>query len=484
MNSCRRLVSRSVSVSSLFFLLFVLGAVATNATEKYVSPDGSGSTCSADSPCAISQIGVAAMPGDTWVLKNGVYNGSGSILFINGINGSDNSRIRVTAQNPGGAVLQGDGTEGHVLRVLNASYWDFDNLVVRNRDNPNNTGPNASIIGVYNANSITLRKMVATDNNTYGNNDAVLLQGTNILFEDSDILRSHRNFLACFSDGSSNIVIRRVYAGQPVADHSNSGPADGFVFYSCRDSLNENSIAEGLHGYGFAGWGNNNAVRGAIAINNDGGLFNGTASSTADQGENFTLTDYVGVANNGTCTYLRPAGSYLVDGVTCIGDQVVADNNITNGSSSFGVTIRNAMVKDVSNSGFYLSQSNGSFATNEIEYSHAWNTGGINGGWTVSNTPPSPGDVDPAIGSCIVYIPDGSAFKRNGKGGADVGANIIYAYHDGVLTSNKLWNSSTGEMNYGPPVVNGVNDPSTGLVRQTLGSRLNITTPGCLPAGY
>jgi len=428
---------------------------------------------------------VAATPGDTWALKNGIYTGSGSVLLINGINGTSTSRIRVTAENPGSAILQGDGTAGHVLRLINASYWDFDNLVVRNRDNSSNTLSNASVIGTFNASNVTFRKMVATDNNTYGNNDAVLLQGTNILFEDSDILRSHRNFLACYPATSSNITIRRAYVGQPVADHSNSGPGDGFVFYSCRDSANENSIAEGLHGYGFTGWGDNNAIRGAIALNNGGGLFNGTASSTADQGRNFTLTGYLGITNNGTCAYFRPAGTYVIDGVTCIGNSVAADNSIINGISSFNVTIRNAMVKDTSNSGFYLGQSNGSFTTKLLEYSQAWNTSGINGGWTMSNTPTSPpGDVNPAIGSCVVYVPSTGAFKGNGKGGADVGANVIYAYQDGILTSSKLWNSSTGKINYGPPVVNGVNDSSTGLVRDTLGSRLNITASGCLPAGY
>jgi len=271
-----------------------------------------------------------------------------------------------------------------------------------------------------------------------------------------------------------------------VANHCSPvcGPGDGFVFYDCHDSVNENSVAEGLQGYGFTGWGNNNTVRGGIALHNDGGLFNGTASSTSSQGLNFSLSNFIGVSNNGTCIYLRPQGA-VVDGVTCLANSVAADNSIMNGISSFNLTIRNAMVKDTSNSGFYLGQSNGSFTTKLIEYSQAWNTAGINGGWTLSNTPMSPpGDVNPAIGSCVVYVPSTGAFKGKGKGGADVGANVIYAYQDGILTSSKLWNSSTGKMNYGPPVVNGVNDSSTGLVRDTLASRLNITASGCLPAGY
>jgi hypothetical protein len=122
---------------------FTINTVTSGTTGagnlKYVSPNGSGTTCSSASPCAISRIGVAAIPGDTWVLKNGTYTGSGSILFINGVNGTSTNHIRVTAENPGGATLQGDGTAGYVLRITNASYWQFDNLVVRNRDNPGNT---------------------------------------------------------------------------------------------------------------------------------------------------------------------------------------------------------------------------------------------------------------------------------------------------------------------------------------------------------
>jgi hypothetical protein len=259
------------------------------------------------------------------------------------------------------------------------------------------------------------------------------------------------------------------------------GPGDGFVYYACHDSVNENSIAEGLEGYGFTGWGDNNTVRGGIAIANNGGLFNGTSSATSSQGLNFTLSNFVGINNNGTCIYLRPS-SAVVDGVTCLGNQVIADNSITNGLSSFNVTLRNALVQNTSgNSGFYLGQDNGPFTTSLIEYSQAWNTGGFNGGWTLPNPPQN---VNPNIGSCIVYVPSTAAFKGKGKAGADIGGNIIYAYQDGTLSSNKLWNSSTGKMNYGPVVVPGINDSSTGLVRDTAGSRLNVATAGCLPAGY
>src|SRR5947199_1201589 len=423
-----------LSKTTAFTLSVATVSPITTASWKYVSPNGSGTTCSSASPCAISRIAIAAAPGDTWALKNGTYSGSGSVLLLDsnyGVqNGTQQNHIRVMAENPGSAILQGDGSAGHVLRVANLSWWDFDNLVVRNRDNPGYTGSQASIIGTSNVSNITFKKIVATDVNTYGNNDAVLLQGTNILIEDSDILRSHRNFIACYPSPTSQVTIRRVYVGQPVANHCSPvcGPGDGFVFYDCHDSVNENSVAEGLQGYGFTGWGNNNTVRGGIALYNDGGLFNGTASSTGSQGLNFTLSNFIGVSNNGTCIYLRPQ-SAVVDGVTCLANSVAADNSIMNGISSFNLTIRNAMVKDTSNSGFYLGQSNGSFTTKLLEYNQVWNTAGINGGWTMSNTPTSPpGDVNPAIGSCVVYVPSTAASRGKGKAGADVGGNIIYAY--------------------------------------------------------
>ncbi len=309
----------------------------------------------------------------------------------------------MTAETPGTATLQGDGNSGHVLRVINSNFWDFDNLVVRNRDNPANTGSNASIIGTFNSNNLTFKKMIAADANTYGNNDGVLLQGTNILFEDSDILRSARNFLACYPNSTSAVTIRRVYMSQPLADHSNSGPGDGYVFYSCYNSANENSIAEGLLGYGFTGWGDNNRVAGIIALDNNGGVFNGTASSTTDQGTNFNLNGLVGIRNAGTCLYVRATGVYVLDDIFCVGNSIT-----TEGTGTIKLT-------------------------NNI-----------------------------TVPSANCYLKNSTLYTPGGA---------------------KLWNSSTGKMNYGPVVVQGVNDPSTGKVRDTVGQRLNVI-PSCLPAGY
>ena len=66
--------------------------------------------------------------------------------------------------------------------------------------------------------------------------------------------------------------------------------------------------------------------------------------------------------------------------------------------------------------------------------------------------------------------------------GADIGANILYRYQNGVLTGERLWDASAGSFPCGA-VVTGVNDGSTRCTN--VHDRLNVNTNGCpFPAGY
>ena len=84
--------------------------------------------------------------------------------------------------------------------------------------------------------------------------------------------------------------------------------------------------------------------------------------------------------------------------------------------------------------------------------------------------------VDPQMGSCKLWLPDNSPMKGAGVGGADIGANILYAYENGVLTSNKLWNTD-GSFAFSGVIVPGVNDIPGSLF--DIQNRLNINTNGC-----
>jgi hypothetical protein len=67
---------------------------------------------------------------------------------------------------------------------------------------------------------------------------------------------------------------------------------------------------------------------------------------------------------------------------------------------------------------------------------------------------------DPGLGSCKVFIPDGSPMKGMGQNGEDVGANIVCRYENGMLqVGNPLWDPATGQFPCGA-IYHGINDLS------------------------
>ena len=85
--------------------------------------------------------------------------------------------------------------------------------------------------------------------------------------------------------------------------------------------------------------------------------------------------------------------------------------------------------------------------------------------------------VDPQMGSCIVFIPQSSPMKGAGKNGEDIGANILKRYEDGVLTDQTLWDADTGAFPCGA-IVSGLNDVSSSSCFD-VHERLNVNANGC-----
>jgi hypothetical protein len=108
--------------------------------------------------------------------------------------------------------------------------------------------------------------------------------------------------------------------------------------------------------------------------------------------------------------------------------------------------------------------------------------------WAYNNASSSPGlgdghyshvfTSDPKLGACKVFIPSGSGPKGAGAGGADIGANILYRYQDGVLTNTPLWDPATGRFPCGAQVA-GINDVA-GSSCFDVHTRLNVNTNGCM----
>ncbi len=88
-----------------------------------------------------------------------------------------------------------------------------------------------------------------------------------------------------------------------------------------------------------------------------------------------------------------------------------------------------------------------------------------------------------AAGQALVYVPAGSNMKGRGKGGADIGPNILYRYESGTLTAAPLWDPVSGEFPHGA-IVTGLNDVA-GSSLFDVHTRLNLNANGgSLPPGY
>ena len=63
---------------------------------------------------------------------------------------------------------------------------------------------------------------------------------------------------------------------------------------------------------------------------------------------------------------------------------------------------------------------------------------------------------------------------------ADIGANLLYRYVDGVLTEEPLWDPTTGVFPHGAVIEGSPNDPAEHAVTAaTIHEHLNVNTNGC-----
>ncbi len=89
----------------------------------------------------------------------------------------------------------------------------------------------------------------------------------------------------------------------------------------------------------------------------------------------------------------------------------------------------------------------------------------------------APVAIDPALGSCLVYLPASSPLRGMGTGARDIGASILCRYENGLLTATPLWDRGSGAFPCGA-VVAGVNDdPAQSCIG--VHERLAVASPGC-----
>jgi concanavalin A-like lectin/glucanase superfamily protein len=147
------------------------------ATDRYVSPGGSGSTCSSGAPCSVSQCAaVAKSPGDRCLFQNGHYTGDSSMLWVDGTNGTAGNPIIFAAINEGQVFMDGQYTR-NAIHIYNSSWVEVVGF------NACCGGSSSDQVGfpvhLENSNNCTVRRTIAWDADAVAQNSMPLEVSSN-----------------------------------------------------------------------------------------------------------------------------------------------------------------------------------------------------------------------------------------------------------------------------------------------------------------
>ena len=168
----------------------------------------------------------------------------------------------------------------------------------------------------------------------------------------------------------------------------------------------------------------------------------------------------------------RSSKNTQVKNSTVIGGKggLLADVISGTGDGFYSFFSKNALVTQINGSGFIMKNQTDSSQKYPGVYRNAVN-------FSPNKNYFNEKIFDPQLGTCKVFIPNNSPMKRSGESGADIGANVLYRYENGVLTTSPLWNGSTGAFPGGATVA-GTNDiPGSSLF--DVHKRLNVDVNGC-----
>jgi hypothetical protein len=498
---------------TILLALCVQALPALSAT-YYISPTGSdanpGTLAKPWLTFAYAIDPAHATCGDTLLLANGTYGDGTSTgkVSISKLICAVGNELTIRALNQRQAKINDDGSS-YGIHIRNSAYIIIDGLYVRSNDNPNSITTYGRPVEVTHSSNIIIRNNVLLNPNRHANaHSLAILYSQDVLVEDNESYVFHRHCVTGWD--STRVVVRRQYCnprggripGGWTAVGSPPGSGDAvFSMYPCKDCILENSIGDGTTNgmflnemnatFGSGVLMSGSKVLGSICYKCDilNGLFP-NSRKIADLNhtpQNIIIRDVAIVdwSSAGQGIKCQDCVNTVIDHVTILGIGSTG-NGIQAFDSAFGgtpaqnsISITNTIVKGVTGAGLTISGHN-TWSGDEIHSTGnriAFNPA-LPSNWTNAVT------TDPGLGTCKVWVPDGAAVKGAGTGGTDIGANILYRYINGVLTSTPLWDPKTGEFPHGAADLDGTNR----VVGQSLfdiHTRLNVNTGGCsFPKNY
>lgn len=504
---------RSIWLTTLF-VVACLEALPTQAATYYISPSGSdtnpGTSVKPWLTFSYAINPARAHCGDTLVLLDGIYGdgtSTGKINLNNMICTKGNEFI-ISAQNQRKAKIVDDGT-AVAVKGQGIAYVVFDGLYATSTDNPSSTGDRGRPFEIRDANHITIKNSLAKNPNRYANTTAIgFLFSQDILVEDNEVYVFHRHCTAAVA--VERMVVRRQYCNprggripggwSAVGAPSGSGDAV-FSMYPCKDCILENSIADGTtHGMFLnemnATFNGNVLMSGSKILGSicyrcsyaNGIYLNPRKLADLNHTpQNITIRDVAFIDFNSKAAAIRCSDcvNVTVDRVTVLGggsgvSGVRADNTLFGSEpSTNSIIMTNVLVSGLTGAGFLVTGYN--TWNGDRLFSNGNRTAfdpALPSNWTNTSAKAH------GMGTCKVWVPAGAAVKGAGTSGSDIGANILYRYINGTLTSIPLWDPRTGEFPHGQPDLDGTNRLA-GESLFDIHTRLNVNTGGCsFPIDY
>src|SRR5262245_72438 len=465
-----------------WLLLALTLSAAAEAATYYLSPTGSDSASGTASNAPWKTFG-KALPtlraGDTLVLLDGTYtNETTGLPYMNcstgkaspsagGMSsrtssGGASAPITLKAEHERKAHLQGYGK--NVLQLDNCQYWTIEGLYVSNVD-VQMSGYEGSTIVTNGGSNHVIRRNLVYGPNAWFNSHGIALYNTHFsLVEENEVyfFTRHGIIMGDSNNPNDGTVIRRNYVHSRGHDSMPGGYTcpgscenhrgdEGISCYPCKNSIVENNIVEDVGGsYTIQGkyqpFGNK--YFGNVSLS--GGGFSGGARSERVQNSpdqmptNTVYTDNVAYKNDSwasfncrTCKNSQYTNNTALDNIA----PTTASPNGVNWDRSCSTSCGEGGDGNLSNYATNMLLVNQPAAAFVVQNGPQW---GVDYLWMhqVGEASPPMSDPhythvtmrDPQLGGCIVYLPPGSPARGAGANGADIGANIINRYQDGVLT--------------------------------------------------
>ncbi|MCF6148006.1 MAG: hypothetical protein E3K37_05050 [Candidatus Kuenenia sp.] len=401
-----------------------------------------------DSPWATFAYAIKKLqPGDTLILKDGTYY---QPLVVN-VSGTEISPITIKAQNDGKTIIDGQSNKRpcHVLGSVSVPVQDviIEGIVCKNSNN--------DVISVFRSNRITIKRVSAYNAGTGNCMGFSVSFSSSILLEDCTASGSGRNLFNILE--CQNVTLRRCWGSWE--SHSGGGGGNNcFVLYGSDDCIIENcvgmmdpasdEVVDGVQVWANTGndTADRNKIYGSIIYGVSGWAY--SISSAVHRIEGNRFYDNVSI-NNANGFYQRADADLQVRNLT-----IVDTNNIAFALQEYSYEpkdsdyeirgdFRNSILQS-GDSGLGINDSKSPrlvYFANEYNNIYDFNTSY----WGAASQGTGALSIDVGFNKtqygmgAYLFISNELTFKTAGENGTRMGAEVLYCYHDGVLTNTPLW---------------------------------------------